>query len=55
MLTLQPLLVTYIFILFYNITPESCSKVTRIKKMITSLKKLLIDKQILLVSTLEDV
>ena len=35
----------------YNITPESHMKVTRIKKMITNKKKLLISKQIFLVST----
>ena len=38
-----------------NITPESHIKVIRMKEMITNLKKLLIRKQILLVSTLGNV
>ena len=37
----------------YNITPEAHMKVTRIKEMISSLKKLLIFKQVLLVSKLK--
>ena len=39
----------------YIIIPESFTKVTRIKEIITRLKKLLIVKQILLASTLGNV